>query len=72
MPKTEKILFDECANASKNVLQLAKCVAAVLDARDNLKVFKPKPSDPECAPDEVGQIYFKTKNYPKNFWHVKY
>jgi hypothetical protein len=53
LPKTEKVIFDECAVNSKNVLQLAKCVAAVLDARDQLKAFKPRPTDPVCVPDEV-------------------
>lgn len=52
MPKTQKILFNECQRAAKNALQLSRCVAAVLDARDQLKLYEQKPADPECAPDE--------------------
>ncbi|KAI6220025.1 hypothetical protein M3Y99_01631500 [Aphelenchoides fujianensis] len=52
--RKERVIFEECWRGGKNVLQLAKCVAAVLDARDRLRLHDaPPPADPRCADDDA-------------------
>ncbi|KAI6227650.1 hypothetical protein M3Y99_01226600 [Aphelenchoides fujianensis] len=54
LPPEERVIFEECWRGGKNVLQLAKCVAAVLDARDRLRLHDaPPPADPRCADDDA-------------------
>ncbi|KAI6193471.1 MLt-TeN (Mlt-10) related [Aphelenchoides besseyi] len=55
LPVSEKVVFEECWRLGKNVLQLAKCVATVLDTRDQLHVNSPTQSltDPQCTADDT-------------------
>ncbi|KAI6196116.1 MLt-TeN (Mlt-10) related [Aphelenchoides besseyi] len=54
LPNSEKVIFDGCWENGRNVLQLAKCVAAVLDARDRIEIYRPAPAiDPRCATDHT-------------------
>ncbi|KAI6187312.1 Glucuronosyltransferase [Aphelenchoides besseyi] len=54
LPETERHVYETCAKEARTLLSLAKCVASVLDRRDELLTVKTnQTNNSECSDDNI-------------------